>query len=324
MSDVTSISLRDRYIGTLLGLACGDALGGPVEFLNRDEIATRFPSGVNEFIGGGWLHLDPGEVTDDTQQALILAESLTDTGLDLDRFAAGLIAWLRGNPKDIGNTTRIALEALAAGTTPLDAGARALAARGERSAAANGAVMRCAPVALRFRRDADRLVRASLDSARVTHAEARASWGTVAINQAIAHLLEGGAIADATSAAVVGIPNSEIRDAARDAAGRRRGDVRSGGFVLETIEASFWSLLNTGSAREAIQTAVSFGDDADSTGAVTGALAGAAYGVSALPITWVETVQFRERLESEAARLLALSEREPEAEDQSGGAASLR
>jgi ADP-ribosyl-[dinitrogen reductase] hydrolase len=315
MSDITSISLRDRYAGTLLGLACGDALGGPVEFLNRDEIAARFPTGVTEFIGGGWLNLAPGEVTDDTQQALILAESLTDKGLDLDRLATGLINWVRGNPKDIGNTTRIALEALVAGTAPLEAGAVALAARGERSAAANGAVMRCAPVALRFRRDNDRLIRASLDSARVTHAEERASWGTVAVNQAIAHLLSGGGITDAPATAVVGIPNGEVRKAVLEAAGRQRNEVRSGGFVLETIGASFWSLLNVGSAREAIETAVALGDDADSTGAVTGALAGAAYGVSALPTSWVETVQFRERLNSEAERLLTLCEREPVPED---------
>lgn len=315
MSDMTSISLRDRYIGTLLGLACGDALGGPLEFLSRDEIAARFPSGVTEFIGGGWLRLEPGEVTDDTEQALILAESLTDNGLDLERLAAGLIAWFRGGPKDIGNTTRIALEALAAGTPPLDAGAEAVAARGERSAAANGAVMRCAPVALRFRRNSHRLVRASLDSARVTHAESRASWGTVAVNQAIAHLLNGGSLADAPAAAVEGIQNSEVREAVLDAAARQRDEVRAGGFVLETIGASFWSLLNAGSAREAIEMAVALGDDADSTGAVTGALAGAAYGVSALPTRWVETVQFRARLVSEAVRLLALCEREPVAED---------
>ncbi len=149
----------------------------------------------------------------------------------------------------------------------------------------------------------------------MTHAEARASWGTVAVNQAIVHLLNGGAIADAPAAAVVGIPNSEVREAVLDAAGRQRDEVRAGGFVLETIGASFWSLLNAGSAREAIEMAVALGDDADSTGAVTGALAGAAYGVSALPTTWVETVQFRERLESEAVRLLALCERESPAED---------
>jgi ADP-ribosyl-[dinitrogen reductase] hydrolase len=307
-------SLPDRYAGTLLGLACGDALGGPVEFLKRDVIAARFPAGVTEFIGGGWLDLDPGEVTDDTQQALILAESLTASGLDLDRFAAGLIAWFRSDPKDIGNTTRIALDALAAGTAPLDAGAVALATRGEQ-AAANGAVMRCAPVALRFRRQPGRLVRASLDSARVTHAEARAAWATVAVNQALVHLLNGGAIAGAPAAGVVGIANNEVREAVLEAAGRRRDDVRAGGFVLETIGASFWSLLNAGGAREAIEMAVALADDADSTGAVTGALAGAAYGASALPQEWVETVQFRDRLESEAMRLLDLSERDPAGED---------
>jgi ADP-ribosyl-[dinitrogen reductase] hydrolase len=312
---MTTISLRDRYAGTLLGLACGDALGGPVEFLKRDVIAARFPTGVTEFIGGGWLHLDPGEVTDDTQQAQILASSLTAMGLDLDQFAAGLIAWFRSNPKDIGNTTRIALEALAAGTAPLDAGAEALTARGERSAAANGAVMRCAPVALRFRRQPDRLVRASLDSARVTHAEARASWGTVTVNQAIVHLLNGGAIGEAPAAAVVGIPNKEVCEAVLDAAGRQRNQVRAGGFVLETIGASFWSLLNASSAREAVEMAVALGDDADSTGAVTGALAGAAYGASALPETWVQTVQFRDRLESEAMRLLDLSDAGSPTED---------
>ena len=69
MSDTTEISLRDRYVGTLLGLACGDALGGPLEFLKRDVIAARFPAGVTEFIGGGWLDLDPGEVTDDSRGA---------------------------------------------------------------------------------------------------------------------------------------------------------------------------------------------------------------------------------------------------------------
>jgi ADP-ribosyl-[dinitrogen reductase] hydrolase len=100
-----------------------------------------------------------------------------------------------------------------------------------------------------------------------------------------------------------------------DAAGRQRIEVRAGGFVLETIGASFWSLLNARSAREAVEMAVALGDDADSTGAVTGALAGAAHGASALPKPWVETVQYRDRLESEAMRLLDLSERDPLAED---------
>ncbi|MCC7023186.1 MAG: ADP-ribosylglycohydrolase family protein [Thermomicrobiales bacterium] len=304
------ISLADRYAGTLLGLACGDALGGPVEFISRQQIAIDFPDGVREFIGGGWLHLEPGEVTDDTQQTLILAEALTAEGFDLERFSEGLLAWYRSDPKDIGNTTRVALEALANGTPPLEAGAVAVAARGERSSAANGAVMRCAPVALRFRTDPERLVRASIESARVTHAEERAAWATVAVNQAIAYLLNGGDIAGAPGAAVSGIPNNELTQVIADAAERPSEGIRAGGFVLETVGASFWALATTRSAREAIELAVSLGEDADSTGAVTGAMAGAAYGAPALPASWRERVQFGDRLQAEAARLLALSEAE--------------
>jgi ADP-ribosyl-[dinitrogen reductase] hydrolase len=314
-------SMADRYAGTLLGLACGDALGGPVEFRSRDRIATAFPSGVREFVGGGWLDLAPGEVTDDTQQTLILADALTEHGLNLERFAAGLLEWLHGNPKDIGNTTRIALQALADGTPPLDAGAVALLERGEDGAASNGAVMRCAPVALRFRRNPVELVRASLDSARVTHAEPRAAWATVAVNQAIVHLLEGGEIAAAPQAAVAGVPDDEIRATVLEAAGRAESEIRAGGFVLETIGAAFWSLAHGETAREAIELAVAFGDDADSTGAVTGAMAGARYGASSLPASWARRVQFRDRLEAEAARLLTLAGGERR---QSGGAASLR
>ena len=231
MTQLCHESMMDRYLGTLLGLACGDALGGPVEFRSREDIAAEFPNGVREFIGGGWLSLAPGEVTDDTQQTLILAGALTADGLDLDRFAQGLIAWLKGNPKDIGDTTRIALNALAAGVPALEAGAVALAQRGERGAASNGALMRCAPVALRFLGDPERLIRASLDSARVTHAEERAAWATVALNQALVHLLRGGAVADAPEAAVEGVPNQELREVILSAAQIvERDDVRARGF----------------------------------------------------------------------------------------------
>jgi ADP-ribosyl-[dinitrogen reductase] hydrolase len=232
---------------------------------------------------------------------------LTEEGLNLDRFAAGLVAWLRSNPKDVGSTTRVALEALAAGAPPLEAGAEALRRRGADSAAANGAVMRCAPVALRFRTDPEGLVQASLDSARVTHAEERAAWATVAVNQAIVHLLAGGSIGAAPAAAVAGIPSDAVRAAVLEAAGRMRDDVRAGGFVLETIGAAFWALDRGQTARDAIELAVALGEDADSTGAVTGALAGAAYGASTLPDSWLEQLQYRERLESEAARLLRIA-----------------
>ena len=74
------IRLQDRYRGVLLGLACGDALGGPVEFKSRDEVAELHPGGLRDFVGGGWLTLAPGEITDDTQMTLAIARSLAETG----------------------------------------------------------------------------------------------------------------------------------------------------------------------------------------------------------------------------------------------------
>lgn len=304
---VPPLSLQDRYRGVLLGVACGDALGGPVEFVNREQVMERFPNGVREFVGGGWLDLDPGEITDDTQQTLILARALTDEGLDLAAFGEGLLEWYRSAPKDIGNTTVVAMRALVSGVSPSESGEMALAARGERGAAANGAVMRCAPVALRFRSDPAELVRASLESARVTHAESRAAWGTVAVNQALVSLLNGGDIANAPEAAVAGIPDQRVIEAVLGAAAMSRDEVSAGGYVLATVGASFWALANFSSVEEIIVAAVSLGDDADSTGAVAGALAGAAYGGQALPERWREHVQFRDELIGQADRLLALA-----------------
>src|SRR5215207_8008126 len=114
MGDRTSLS--DRAVGCLLGLACGDALGGPVEFIDRAKIAAIYPGGLREFIGGGWLNLAPGEITDDTQMTLALARSLVERGsLDMNHVAQKFVDWYRTDPKDIGNTTRAAIVNLATG-----------------------------------------------------------------------------------------------------------------------------------------------------------------------------------------------------------------
>jgi ADP-ribosyl-[dinitrogen reductase] hydrolase len=298
-------TLQDRYRGCLLGLACGDALGGPVEFMTRDDIARAHPDGLRDFVGGGWLDLAPGEITDDTQLTLALARALDDRGLDMDAFAADLLAWLRSRPKDIGNTTRAALDALAAGTAWRKAGEAALIRLPETTTASNGAVMRCAPVALRFRRDPAALVQASLDSARITHAEPRAAWATVAFNQAIVHLLDGGDRADAPTTAGRDIPNDDVRRAVLDGPSKPRASIRASGYAIHTLEAAFWSLLHADDAEGAIVAAVSFGEDADTTGAVAGALAGAWQGAPALPDRWLARLQPKRELTAQADRLLA-------------------
>ncbi|MCC6790085.1 MAG: ADP-ribosylglycohydrolase family protein [Thermomicrobiales bacterium] len=297
----------ERYRGCLLGLACGDALGGPVEFQTRQQISSAFPSGLRDFVGGGWLHLAPGEITDDTQMTLALARSLAQDGpLDMNDVGIRFLDWYRSEPKDIGNTTRAALQLLADGETWERAGERAM--RESRSAAGNGSVMRCAPVALRFRRDPAAMIAASIDSARITHADPRCTAGAVAVNQAIVHLLQGGAIAEVAEAAVAGIDESETRKAVLGAATLAEPDVPNSGYVLSTVTAAFWALANHDSLEETIVAAVALGGDADTAGAVAGALAGACYGAGAIPERWLTLLQPRDELESLAERLFALSE----------------
>ena len=186
-----SPDLTDRARGCLLGLACGDALGGPVEFTSRSEIAQRFPNGVRDFVGGGWLSLAPGEITDDTQMTLAIARSLATGSCDMADIATRFVAWADGGPKDIGNLTRSAITLLRRGLPWEEAGAQALVGAAGRGAG-NGSVMRCAPVALRYHSDVEHLRAVSIDTSRITHADPRCTAGSVAVNQAIAHLLHGG------------------------------------------------------------------------------------------------------------------------------------
>lgn len=300
-------SLRERYVGSMLGLACGDALGGAVEFSPRAAIERSHPGGVLEITGGGPHALRTGEVTDDTAMAMAIARACTSDGMDLEQVVDNFLTWYGSNPKDIGITTSRALAKLDAGVPWREIGERMMAETPGKLAG-NGSVMRCAPVALRFRHDPERLRAISLDTARMTHPDPRATWGSVALNQAIACLLDGGGLDKARKAAIAGIDNDDVVDAITTAVDREYADVRSGGFVLETLGAAFWSMAHSDSAEEAIVTAVSMGDDTDTTGAVTGALAGAHYGVGSLPDRWLAVLEPREELTDLADRLFEWSQ----------------
>ena len=146
-----TISLQDRALGAYLGLAVGDALGATVEFMTRGEIAAKY--GVHQkIIGGGWLHLKPGQVTDDTQMSLHLGRSLVRAGgLNLEDLCEEFACWLKSKPIDVGNTCRRGIQRyIVHGTTqtPYHEGD-----------AGNGAVMRALPLFLATWNDAGRMER---------------------------------------------------------------------------------------------------------------------------------------------------------------------
>jgi len=299
-----TVTLESRYTGVLIGGACGDALGATLEFIDRAEILRRYPKGLRDIVGGGWLDLAPGETTDDTAMTLALARACTPGGIDMDAVAAAFVAWLETAPKDIGNATMSALQLLQRGKRWDDAGEE-LQARTSQGVAGNGSVMRCAPVALRFRSDRERMRQAAFDTSRITHADPRATWSCVAVCQAIVHLLNDGQVDDAVDAAVADIPVPDVVDTVTSARTRSYDDVRSGGFVLDTVNAAFWCLLHESSAEDVIVRAVSLGGDADTTGIVAGFLAGAAYGLDAIPARWRVVLHGVDELEQTSRQLLA-------------------
>jgi len=300
-------ALRDRYRGALVGSAVGDALGATLEFMSRDGIARQYGQ-LRDIVGGGWLNLPAGEVTDDTQMALCIARSLVECGtFDGDDIAERFVEWYRSNPPDIGNTTRDSLVRLASGVPWQEAGQQTHEKMRPRDAS-NGSIMRCAPVALYARADPDANARFSADSSRITHANPLCIAGCVALNAGIAALLTDPAC-DALAVAINAADNETVRVSLQAVPDQRCDTLDAGGYVLATLQSSFWALTTHSTLEDGIIAAVNLGQDADTTGAVAGALVGARWGYSAIPERWLGVLRGREELVALADRLLDLSVR---------------
>jgi ADP-ribosyl-[dinitrogen reductase] hydrolase len=291
-------------------LACGDALGGPVEFMESAAIVRKHGR-VIDMVGGGWLSLKPGEWTDDTAMALDLAQSLVDNnGFAPDDVASRFVAWLDSQPPDVGNHTRAVLGRMRGDHLPGNKGVDwKTASQGVQrlnpSSAGNGSLMRCAPVALWHYDDTATRIEHSKTSSEITHAHQECQWSCAIANELIAGLIRIGGRDAALDAAM-----DECRDAPGHikkrvslAPGKARSELKPTGYVLDTLDCALWSLMNTDNAEECIVEAINLGGDADTTGAVAGAFAGAFYGENELPARWLDVLFERERLAALAEKM---------------------
>lgn len=269
-------TVQEKFSGTLLGGAVGDALGAPVEFMSAQDISNRHGK-VKRMLGGGPFGWGVGEYTDDTTMMLCIAESLVEKKeCDPKDIANRFVAWYKKEPKDIGNTTKRALSRLAGGCSIHEAG--------DRRAPTNGSVMRCAPIGLVFATDEEKLIQASLEVSAITHAYIDAKMSCVFISLMIAGLVNGKKRKDA------------YHEAVRKTRYLDRNFVKkyidfsykpnTNGLAVDTMLFATSSFMKAGSFREAVTNAVNLGGDTDTIGAVTGALAGAFFGVSAIPTKW--------------------------------------
>jgi ADP-ribosyl-[dinitrogen reductase] hydrolase len=273
----------DRAQGTLLGLACGDALGRPVEFRSPAEI-EREHDRLREMVGGGTHRQPAGTVTDDTDLMLCVARSLVETGtFDPEDVGERFVAWLDGGPFDVGLTTSDAINEIRSGTHPLSAGETVWERLVEGGNAGNGSVMRCAPHALAF--SGPQLATVSRASSAITHFDPRCQAGCAVLNRTIRESLDGNDAQLSRALDATDLPG-ELRAALADLE-----ELDNSGYVVSTLQTSLHDALLAEDAEEAIVTAVNRGGDADTLGAVTGAVAGVRFGASALPDRWVDALR---------------------------------
>lgn len=293
-------SLHDRYLGSLLGLACGDAVGLTVEFTPRGSFTP-----LTDMVGGGPFNLKPGQWTDDTSMALCLAESLVERrGFDARDQMARYLNWWRwgylsstGESFDIGVTTRAALARFEATGEPY-------AGSTDPGQAGNGSLMRLAPVVLYFQPDQDRLLQYAAESSKTTHAAPEAVDCCRLMAFAISQALRGAAKRDLLAGSLDLASEPAVRSIAQRAYSSKGPEaIRGSGYVVESLEASLWCFDRTDSYEEAVLAAANLGDDADTTAAITGQLAGAYYGVQAIPKSWLSRLHMRDEIARLADRL---------------------
>ena len=297
-----SATAQARFRGCLLGLAVGDAVGTTLEFCAPGSFTP-----ITDMHGGGPFALRAGQWTDDTSMALCLAHSLLyrqgfDAADQMNRYCN----WYQhgylsstGTCFDIGGTVRQALERY------LDGGP-AFSGSDDPRAAGNGSLMRLAPVAMFYAQRPEQLGERAADSSRTTHAapEALDACRLFAF-QLRAALLGSGRDEVLRPAA---LPSQSLVTPAIGAllvrvhASVARAQIRGTGYVVDALSAALWCFATTDTFADAVLRAANLGDDADTTAAICGQLAGAFYGIDGIPAAWRERVQ-------DAAEIVALADR---------------
>jgi ADP-ribosyl-[dinitrogen reductase] hydrolase len=294
--------MRERAVGSVLGLALGDALGAPFEFRRAAQIPAPLPA-----FELPWMGLPPGTTTDDTAMARNLIRSLiaNDGRLDPADVLARHIEWLATGPPDVGNLTRRVLSRASDGAP--DAAREYVEQRGPEVSAGNGSVMYCAPLGIAYANRPDELFDAAPALSAITHWDERCRTACLVVTLAVAALVRGEEPRDAVVravSAVSGREGAEELEELVDAAGLTRPiDGPDQGFVFYSAGVALRIAAAAPPFEAGLREVVALGGDTDTNAAVTGALLGALHGREGLPEAWLAKLVDREDLEADASAL---------------------
>lgn len=283
----------DRALAAYLGFALGDALGATVEFMTRPEIVERH--GVHrELIGGGWLNLKPGEITDDTEMSLALGRSLVRRrGFDASDVCEEFVAWLKTQPRDVGATCRRGIRRYM-----IDGSVEGPYFDGD---AGNGAAMRVLPVALATLNRPAEAERWTLAQCRITHNHPLSDAASLTLVRMVQALILGqGKDAARSIADALAAEHSLFRFAPFRSS--------SSGYVVDTMRTVLHHYFDTGTFEDCVVATVNEGGDADTTGALAAMLAGATYGAAGLPSRWLAQIDgaIASEIRSQSGALISL------------------
>lgn len=299
----------------LFGLVVGDALGVPVEFKRREELREN---PVTDMVGYGTHNQPPGTWSDDSSLALCLADELTK-GFNLNTIADSFVKWLyegywtpHGEVFDVGNSTGAALKNLKNGASPEESGMK------EENTNGNGSLMRILPLLFYVYKNKNEQERYEIirKVSAITHAHIRSTLSCFYYLEMGRFILEGYSLMDSyqkTNKVVlqladkIAVPASELVHFERLTNGGihqlSEEEIFSETYVIHTLEASLWCMLNTNNYAEAVLKAVNLGHDTDTTAAVVGGLAGLAYTAGEIPEKWLDPIPRLKDIEKVADRL---------------------
>lgn len=306
------INKIQRYIGSLIGLAVGDALGATIEFQTRGNFEP-----IKIIVGGGTFNLRPGEWTDDTSMALCLADSLLEcNGFNPTNQMEKYLKWYEegylsstGICFDIGNTVVSAIKRFKISGEPYSGSS-------EPYTAGNGSLMRLSPIPLMYAHSFEQTISYAAQSSKTTHGALEAVDACRYYAALIYGAVNGEPKDTLLSELYTPVPNywqnnpltNKIKDIASGSYKiKKEPDIQGIGYVVKSIEAALWSFYNTNNFKDGALLAVNLGDDADTTGAIYAQLAGAYYGINAIPSTWQNVIHEKDLIIKYASDLYQLS-----------------
>ncbi|GKU29299.1 ADP-ribosylglycohydrolase family protein [Clostridium folliculivorans] len=284
----------ERILGGVFGVACGDALGGTLEFTPK-SLGMKTYGYHKEIIGGGVMNLKPGEVTDDTVMTIAVAEGiLEDPNSPIEAIGRRFVNWFNSNPPDIGITCKDAIcEFIDCGDWK-EAGIRVFNYSNGMNAG-NGSLMRCLPAVLYYE-NFDKMVEVTKAQSDMTHYNKKASDACILYNTIAYKLLNGEDKLEAVKAVVKGYEEYE------KVFYIKKEELTPSGYVVDSLQCALWCFINNNNVEDIICEAVNLYGDPDTIGAIAGGLAGAYYGYNAIPNRWKNKIIVKSTLEDIATK----------------------